>query len=64
MPPKASQFEWPADARFLIPGVNDTWNCFQKFCRGKVVTPMQWKVAKSELFSQYAATTGSNLNLW
>jgi hypothetical protein len=46
--------EWPIHGRYLVPGVNDTWNCYQKFCRGNVVTASQWKAAKAELAAQYA----------
>ena len=45
--------EWPAHGRFLIPQVNDTWNCFQKFCRGKSVSAAEWKQAKAILYFQY-----------
>jgi hypothetical protein len=48
---KASQ--WPQHPRFLIPGVNDDWNSFQKFCKGKAVTGREWKEARQLLHAQY-----------
>ncbi len=49
----SSAVGWPVHGRFLIPQVNDTWNCFQKFCRGKSVSPSEWKQAKAMLYLQY-----------
>ena len=57
--------EWPDHPRFLIPGVNDTWNEFQKSSRGKTVTSNDWKTARAVLhdeFKQYLATGGAPLN--
>ena len=45
--------EWPFDGRYLIPGVNDTWNCFQKKFRGKTVTAAEWREEKAKLFAHY-----------
>ncbi len=45
--------QWPQHARFLIPGVNDTWNDFQKFCKGKAVNGKEWKEARQLLHTQY-----------
>jgi hypothetical protein len=50
---KTVQSRWPEDVRFLIPGVNDTWNFFQKFSKGKSVTGRDWKEARQALNSQY-----------
>jgi hypothetical protein len=47
-------FIWPEHGRYLIPGVNDTWNCFQKFCKGASVTAAMWKEAKAVLLTEYA----------
>ncbi len=47
------QSRWPEDARFLIPGVNDTWNLFQKFSKGKSVNGRDWKVARQALHDKY-----------
>lgn len=52
---------WPEHPRYLVPGVNDTWNEFQKFSRGKTVTPDDWKTARAALreeFRQYLAIGG------
>jgi hypothetical protein len=46
---------WPAHARFLIPGVNDSWNDYQRFCKGKAVTSKDWKEARQALQAQYQA---------
>ncbi len=48
---KASQ--WPKHPQFLIPGVNDTWNDYQQFCKGKNVTGKEWKEARQLLHAQY-----------
>ena len=56
---------WPIQPQFLIPGVNDTWNEFQKSSRGKTVTSNDWKTARAVLheeFKQYLATGGVPLN--
>jgi hypothetical protein len=45
--------QWPAEAKFLIPGVNDTWNDYQKFRKGVVVTSKDWKDARKILNGQY-----------
>jgi hypothetical protein len=45
--------QWPLHPQFLIPGVNDSWNDFQKFCKGKVVTGNEWKVARQALHLEY-----------
>ncbi len=47
------QSQWPEDVRFLIPGVNDTWNLFQKYCKGKTVTGTNRKDARKELYDKY-----------
>jgi hypothetical protein len=55
---------WPEHPRLLIPGVNDTWNDFQRFYRGKTVTPDDWKVARAVLhedFKTYLASGGEPL---
>ncbi len=44
---------WPEHARFLIPGVNDTWNDYQRLCKGMVVTGKEWKAARRALHEQY-----------
>ena len=44
---------WPEHPRYLIPGINDTWNVFQKKNRGKVVTSSDWKAARCLLHAQY-----------
>ena len=44
---------WPQHPKFLIPGVNDSWNDFQKFCKGKVVTGKEWKEARQLLHAEY-----------
>jgi hypothetical protein len=46
---------WPEHPRFLIPGVNDSWNDYQKFCKGKSVTGKDWKEARQALQKQYQA---------
>lgn len=46
---------WPQHARYLVPGVNDTWNSFQKFNRGRVVRADEWRVAKNALHADFAA---------
>jgi hypothetical protein len=49
----ALQTRWPEDVRFLIPGVNDTWNLFQKFSKGRTVTGKDWKEARQALHDKY-----------
>jgi hypothetical protein len=56
-----SELQWPTDPKFLIPGVNDTWNDYQKFRKGAVVTSKDWKDARKELnaqFQQYLSEGG------
>ncbi len=43
---------WPQHGCLLIPGVNDTWNEFQKSCSG-VVSSIDWKKAREKLQSEY-----------
>ncbi len=45
--------KWPQHPQFLIPGVNDSWNDFQKFCKGKAVTGKEWKQARQLLHEEY-----------
>jgi hypothetical protein len=45
--------QWPQHPQYLIPGVNDSWNDFQKFCKGQVVTGKEWKVAREALHAEY-----------
>jgi hypothetical protein len=54
-PRRETQIPWPPHGRFLIPGVNDTWNEFQKFCKGtkKLLTSNDWRAAKAALHAQY-----------
>ena len=47
------QSRWPDHVRFLMPGVNDTWNLFQKFSKGKAVTGAEWKEARQALHLEY-----------
>ena len=47
------QSRWPDDVQFLIPGVNDTWNLFQKFSKGKMVTGRDWKAARQALHDEF-----------
>jgi hypothetical protein len=44
---------WPSEAKFLIPGINDTWNDFQKLCKGKLTTTADWKLAKKKLRTEF-----------
>jgi hypothetical protein len=48
-----SDSQWPTDPKFLIPGVNDTWNVYQKFRKGTVVTSKDWKDARQALNAQH-----------
>jgi hypothetical protein len=47
--------KWPDRGSELVPGVNDTWNEFQKFHNGKVVTSADWRAAKQALHAEYTA---------
>ena len=52
---------WPTEVRFLIPGINDTWNDYQKLCKGRLTTPAEWKSAKEKLrkeFNEHLANGG------
>ena len=40
---------WPDSEKFLIPGFNDSWNCFQKFSKGKLVSTADWRLARAAL---------------
>ena len=56
-----SEALWPTHPKFLIPGVNDTWNDYQKFRKGAVVTSKDWKDARQALnaqFQQYLSEGG------
>jgi hypothetical protein len=53
-----SAIMWPTAGRFLIPGINDTWNEFQKFNKGKIVTPEEWRSAKAILHKDFQAHVG------
>ena len=44
---------WPEHGHMLIPGVNDTWNDFQKYSRGKIVSSIDWKKAREVLYLKY-----------
>jgi hypothetical protein len=44
---------WPEHGCFLIPGVNDTWNEFQKSLKGRVATTQDWKTIREILHSEY-----------
>jgi hypothetical protein len=44
---------WPEHGRNLIPGVNDTWNDFQRRRKGKKMTSAEWKAAREVLYAQY-----------
>ncbi len=50
---RETQKFWPQHGRFLIPGVNDTWNEYQKFCRGRLCTPDNWRSAREALHAEY-----------
>ena len=45
--------QWPRDACHLIPHVNDTWNEFQRFSKGKKVSIAEWRSARDKLYDQY-----------
>jgi hypothetical protein len=52
---------WPSEVKLLIPGINDTWNDFQKLCKGKLTTPDEWKLAREALrkeFNEHLANGG------
>ena len=49
----AQASQWPQHPKFLISGVNDTWNNFQKFCKGKVIAGKEWKEARQLFHAQY-----------
>ena len=52
---------WPAEVKFLIPGINDTWNEFQKSRKGMLFTPSDWKSAREALrkeFNEHLANGG------
>ena len=45
---------WPEHGCFLIPGVNDTWNLFQKSRKGRAIsTSKDWKEAREKLHSEF-----------
>lgn len=44
---------WPSHARFLVPGINDTWNEYQKLCKGRIVSSVDWKQSKDALHKEY-----------
>jgi hypothetical protein len=44
---------WPAEAKLLIPGINDTWNDFQKARKGRLFTPSDWKLAREALRKEF-----------
>ncbi len=48
-----SESQWPAHPKFLIPGVNDTWNDYQKFRKGTVVSSKDWKDARQALNAEF-----------
>jgi hypothetical protein len=48
-----SESQWPTHPKFLIPGVNDTWNDYQKFRKGTVVTSKDWKDARQALNAEF-----------
>jgi hypothetical protein len=45
---------WPEHGCFLVPGVNDTWNEFQKSSIKKDVSTKDWKAAREKLHSQFS----------
>ena len=45
--------QWPTHAKFLVRGVNDTWNDYQKFRKGVVITSKEWKDARQNLHAQF-----------
>jgi hypothetical protein len=44
---------WPVHASLLVPGINDTWNEYQKLCKGRIVSSVDWKQAKDALHKEY-----------
>ena len=44
---------WPEHAHELRSGTNDTWNCFQCAHRGRQVTSVEWKRARTDLSDRY-----------
>ncbi len=46
---------WPLHGCLLMPGVNDTWNEFQKAWKGtgKLVNAQDWRAARAALHAQY-----------
>ena len=44
---------WAQDGSKLIPGINDTWNEFQSFSKGKAISPTDWKLARARLYEEY-----------
>jgi hypothetical protein len=44
---------WPASAKQLCRGVNDTWNSFQRANKGRSVTTAEWKAARSKLWAEH-----------
>mmetsp|Transcript_44107 Transcript_44107/g.117666 ORF Transcript_44107/g.117666 Transcript_44107/m.117666 type:complete len:105 (+) Transcript_44107:28-342(+) len=43
---------WPSRAEEVRPGINDTWNLYQQFCKGKKASVHQWKEARAKLHRQ------------
>ncbi len=37
----------------MIPGMNDTWNVYQKFKRGLSARPAEWQAARAALRCEY-----------
>ena len=65
---QTDRLQWPNHGKFLIPGVNNTWNAYQIFCRGKVKVPTaaDWKEARKKLleeFSEFIAQGGKPLEM-
>jgi hypothetical protein len=52
---RETQSTWPQHGRFLIPGVNDTWNEFQKSRKEtrKLATSKDWREARAALHVEY-----------
>ncbi len=48
-----SESLWPEHAQFLIPGVNDTWNSYQKFHKGVKSGSNDWKEARQALHAEF-----------
>ncbi len=46
---------WPQHPSLLIPGWNDTWNDYQRLCKGRVATSVEWKRAKEALHQEFQA---------